>query len=318
MAARLLEGRPRPGADHRSRFGFRPAGLALAFVGTAAAVVLLVGGIAAGNLAGREGEATTVAQLLAWLFGLSATAFSIEKVGIAVILVGILVRLWLRVESVKAALPSLTPRVEPRPVAAGTMETPYGTVRVSASPPPPLFIHRMARTLWLPMLVMGAMAVAAGFVVSLVQASRVASDPALARSLSAWVQGLQFLGEGMLLGGISFLLGTILHGLRVGGGEVQASVGVPVLTLRVPTTAKLFIALMMLGTMVAIFQFIVYVVVATFEGARTVASFFAWLAPVREAGLGILLSGIVLALTTIARVLGFQFWRLGQIITAGR
>jgi len=162
------------------------------------------------------------------------------------------------------------------------------------------------------MAAMGAMVVAAGFIVSLVQSARTGSDPSLARSLSAWVQGLQFLGEAMLLGGISFVLGTILHGLRSGGGEVQASVGVPVVTLRVPTTAKLFVGFMMLGMMVSVFQFIAYVIVATFDDAQRVASAF------REAGLGLLLSGIVLALATIARVLGFQFWRLGQIITTGR
>lgn len=316
--AGLLEARPRPGADPRSRSGFRVVGLTIAIVGLAAAVVVLINAIAAGILAGREGEGTRVAGLLAWQFGLATTAFSAEKVGIAVILVGILVRLWIRVERTKAALPALMPSAEARPVPAGPPSTPYGAATVTSSPPGPLFIHRVARALWLPMLVMGAMAVGGGFVVSLVQASRTGTDPSLARSLSAWVQGLQFLGEGMLLGGISFLLGTILHGLRSGGGEVQAAVGVPVVTLRVPTTAKLFVALMMLGVMVEVFQFVAYAVVATFEDASRVASAFAWLGPVREAGLGVLLSGITLALATIARVLGFQFWRLGQIVTAGR
>ncbi len=45
--------------------------------------------------------------------------------------------------------------------------------------------------------------------------------PQLAVSQRAWVQGLQFLGEGFALAGISFLLARILAALRSGGGEVQ-------------------------------------------------------------------------------------------------
>jgi hypothetical protein len=39
---------------------------------------------------------------------------------------------------------------------------------------------------------------------------------------------------------------------------------------------------------------------------------------VRELALGLILSGIVLALYTIGTVLGFQFDRLRQIVTTGR
>ena len=38
----------------------------------------------------------------------------------------------------------------------------------------------------------------------------------------------------------------------------------------------------------------------------------------REAGLGLLLSGIVLALAAIGTVLGFQFQRIRELITDGR
>jgi len=200
----------------------------------------------------------------------------------------------------------------------GETPTPYGGAVVSVAAPRPLFIHRMTRTMWAPMLAMGAMGVLAGFILSLVQTDSIVSDPALARSQQAWVQGLQFLGEGLLLSGISFLLGTILGSLRKGGGEVQESVGVAVKTLVMPTTAKAFVGLMMLGLMVEIFQFIAYVVVATFDDPARVTSYFTWLGPVREAGLGILLSGIVLALAAIAKALGFQFWRLTEIVSRGR
>jgi hypothetical protein len=288
-------------------------------VGVALVAATLVNAIAAGVLAGRTGEETTVARLLAWSFGLTTAAFGPLKFGIAVILVGILVRLWLRVDSVKESLPFLKPAGDVDVVPeTGPVATPYGKATASVTAPKPLLIHRMAKAMWAPMLAMGVMALLAGFVLSLIQTDNIGTDAALATSQSAWVQGLQFLGEGFLLSGISFLLGTILGSLRKGGGEVQESVGVGVKTLDMPLTAKLFVGLMALGLMVEVFQFVAYAVVATFDDPARIATYFTWLGPVREAGMGVLLSGIVLALATIAKALGFQFWRLTEIVRTGR
>jgi hypothetical protein len=319
MSARLLEARPSLGTDNRSRSRARTIGLTLGFAGVALATGTLVNAIAAGVLAGRTGEETTIARLLAWSFGLTVTAFGTLKFGIAVILVGILVRLWLRVDAVKDSLPFLKPAggVDGAP-EIGVVQTPYGKATGSAAAPKPLLIHRVATAMWAPMLAMGVMALLAGFVLSLIQTGNIGTDAALATSQSAWVQGLQFLGEGFLLAGISFLLGTILGSLRKGGGEVQETVGVGVKTLDMPLTAKVFVGLMALGLMVEIFQFVAYAVVATFDDPARVTTYFTWLGPVREAGLGILLSGIVLALATIAKALGFQFWRLTEIVRTGR
>jgi len=318
--ARTLTLRPAPSTDYAARSKFRTAGLLLAVVGLMAAVVVLIAGLVSGGLADRASKAGTVARIGAWTFGLTPLAFATVKVAIAVILSGILVRIWTRVESVKSALPALTPRSadDAEPVKAGPIKSPYGAATVSAKAPAPPLIHRIAKALWAPMLAMGAMAVPAGFVISLVQTEKAVTDPALATQLSAWVQGLQFLGEGFLLSGISFLLGTILYALRSGGGEVQGSLGAPVKTLNMPVTAKLFVALMAIGMMVEMPQFVVYLVTTTFSNPTTISSYFAWLGPVREAGLGLLLSGIVLALATIARALGFQFWRIKELIAQGR
>jgi hypothetical protein len=38
----------------------------------------------------------------------------------------------------------------------------------------------------------------------------------------------------------------------------------------------------------------------------------------RELGLGLMLAGITLALATIANVLGFQFWRIRDIVKTGK
>ena len=306
------------GVDYRAPSPHRKAGLLIAGFGVLVASVVLVAGIAAGNLT-QDGDATGAAQVLSWSFGLNAVALSTIKVGIAVILIGVLVRLFFRAQSIRAALPALkSPAPQDQPVPSGTVITPYGKVTITSGPPQPLLIHRMAQALWAPMLVMGAMAVLAGFVLSLVQAGNVATEPALATSQSSWVQGLLFLGEAMILAGISFLLGSILAGIRSAGGQVQAELGLPVKTLEMPTTAKIFIGLMMVGMLVAIFQFIAYIVVAQQSDPVTVAANFAWLGLLREVGLGLLLSGVVLALATIATALGLQFTRIVEIIKTGR
>ena len=154
---------------------------------------------------------------------------------------------------------------------------------------------------------MGYMAILVGLVVSFVWAG----DPASV-ALASWTQGLQFLGEGILLAGISFLLGTILASLREGGGEVQAALGLTVKTLNMPKTAKVSVGFMALGVMVSMLQF------ALSRGRPTVdnaAAWFAWLGPLREVGLGLILSGVVMALVTIGDVLGFHFERIKEIVT---
>lgn len=306
------------GGDHRSRSGYRTAGFVIAVLGLMLAAVSFIANIVLGDFVGEAGRELTLGRGLAWSFGLNTLAFAVIKVAIATVLAGILVRLWFRVESVKAALPALRGRRgEASTLSPGEIETDYGKATVSDAEPKPLFIHRMARTMWAPSLLMGGMLVAVGFVLSLMQAGQVASDPALASDLGAWTQGVQFLGEGFLLSGIAFLLGTILGSLRSGGGEVQESLGLRVKTLRMPVTAKVFVGLMMIGLMVEVAQFTGYLVLTTVDNPQSAASIAAWLGPFREAGLGLILSGIVLALATIARVLGFQFSRIREIVAKG-
>ena len=138
------------------------------------------------------------------------------------------------------------------------------------------------------------------------------------RQAAAFTQGVEFLGEALLLSGIAFLLGTILAGLREGGGEVQSSLGLPVTTLKMPGTAKAFVALMMMGMMAGIAQFVLYLGQLTnADDAASFSSWANWLGPFRELALGLILAGIVLALVTIGNVLSFQFDRIKSIISAG-
>jgi hypothetical protein len=310
--------RPNAGSEVRAPSRHRTIGLSLAAVGLAFAAVSLVNSLVAGDLARQGASADEVGSLGAWSFGLTTAAFGTVKLAIGLILLGIVRHIWVRVESVKAALPALIRSRTTDAAALGAFDSDFGPATATATAPKQLLIHRLAGLMWAPMLAMGVMLVYAGLLLSFAAAGNVAVDPALASSQQAWVQGVQFLGEGLLLSGISFLLGTILGAIRSGGGEVQESLGLTVKTLRMPVTAKLFIGLMMVGLMVEIAQFIGYAYIATVPETADYATFSTFLGPLREFGLGALLSGIVLALATIAKALSFQFARITQIITSGR
>jgi hypothetical protein len=299
--------RPPPDADPTRKLRIRNVAIAVGLTGlTAVAVALVVNVLVATGDAGADN--------LLWTFGVSVAGFGTLKLAIALVLTGIVVRLWMRVDAVKAALPELKADAGPREaVSYGDIDTPFGRATLTEKAPGLLPPQAMARIMWKPMLLMGPMLVAAGLVLSLVNTG--ADDPDTRQALSAWTQGTQFLGEAMLLAAISFLLGTILAGLREGGGEVQESLGLAVKTLRMPASAKAFLALMAMGLMLGVAQLVLYGIAAYVDDPAT---WFAWLGPLRELSLGILLSGIVLALFTIGTVLGFQHWRIRQIIETGR
>ena len=296
--------RPAAGADYSAASKWRTRGISLAMLGLVITVIAFFGNLAAVGQSGADQAST-----LAWTFGVTTTGFALIKTAIAVVLWGIILKLWLRADSIKAVLPSLVGTPGADSTSLGDIDTPYGKVAVTDEAPGPLPIHKMAKKLFRPMVAMGLMAVMVGLIVSFVAAGSVPNTAAL-----AWMQGLQFLGEGMLLSGIAFLLGTILWAIRTAGGEVQESLGVKIYTPKMPGMAKAFVALMMLGLMVSIAQFIGYIVVA---GSSDPASAFAWLGPFREVGLGLILAGIALALVAIGNVLGFQFWRIQNLIKNG-
>lgn len=274
---------------------------------------------AIGNFVASDGVTATdtYAETLAWTFGLSILSFGIVKIGIAVILMGIIGRISHRVDSLKEALPRLRGSSDTPAVTSGDLKTQWGAATVTANPPGPLPIHRMAKLMWRPMLLMGAMALVTGFIGSLVWAGETAGTES-ARQAAAFSQGVEFLGEALLLSGIAFLLGTIMADLRAGGGSVQQSLGLPVTTLKMPATAKAFVMLMMAGLMVGIAQFVLYLgLIGNADDPASFAAWSNWLGPFRELSLGLILAGIVLALVTIGNVLAFQFSRVNSIIRAG-
>lgn len=304
--ATIMQTRVRPSSkdDYRAPSRPRVIGLVIATIGLIATSVAFIANLVA------LGDESVRTATLAWSFGLTTLGFGTVKLGIGVILWGILMKLWLRADAVRDLLSKLVDVAPASSRSPSQIRTEYGPATVTEAPPEELSIHRMAKAMWRPMLAMGIMAVTIGFVISLSWAqtgSLVAST---------WTQGLQFLGEGMLLAGVSFLLGTILWAIRTGGGEVQQGLGVAVKTLKMPTTAKVFVVLMMMGLMVSVAQFVGYLIVAA--GSVDAAAWLAFLGPLRELGLGLLLAGIAMALVTIGNVLRFQFDRVIEIIKTGK
>ncbi len=314
--------RPPMAADFLAKATHARIGIVLAAIGIMVAMVSFIRStVNAANIADDGAGGTTVAAYNAWTFGISTAGLAFAKLGIALILWGIVRRLWIRVESTKVGLAKLVPYVDGKGDPAGLSGTnPYLSVTVTRTAPDAYPIHKMAFKLWSPMLVMGAMLVTAGVVFSLIEAAAGADgNTADFLTYSALAQGTEFFGEALLLAGISLLLGSILGSLRQGGGEVQESLGLAVKTPIMPGTAKLFVALMAIGLMGAMLQFVLYLFVAGEDNPATISAWFAWLGPLREASLGLMLSGIVLALATIGtKVLPFQFLRIQEMIRNGK
>ncbi len=254
-------------------------------------------------------DPTGAAEAGAVADGLGVFGIGAIQIGIAIVLVGIIVRLWGRVDAIVDSIAGLRQRAAGQP----------GDYFVAADgpaqydPPGLLPIHKMASRLWAPMLAMGVAALSTGLVLQLVRASKTAGTETF-RELAAWGGGTIFLGEVLILSGISFLLGTVLAALREGGTRVQRAGGINIATLPFPATARAFVALMMTGMMAGLTQFALSIVVAA--KADTPASFMSWsvwLIPFRNVAVGLLLAGIVLALVTIADVLRFQSSRLRAV-----
>ena len=223
--------------------------------------------------------------------------------------------------------------------AIETIRTRFGPAVVTPAGTGQGMIHKMANWMWLPMILMGVMAIATSIGLGIAQAN-VGSDlgeqftalrKANFETVKPLTAGFLFLGEALLLSGIAFLLGTILGALRWGGGEVQESVGKPVKTLKMPLSAKVFLALMMMGLVAELVAFGTLVFVAGqahsawigatgIDTAGNVAAlnrataYAAWANPLREVALATILTSIVFALYTISNVLGFQFSRIRELI----
>jgi hypothetical protein len=253
--------RPQATADFLAKSTPARIGLVLAILGFMLAMVPFIGSAFNANLvADATPDEGSIAANGIWTFGLATASFGMIKLGIALILFGVVRRIWIRVESVKAGLAKLVPAAENKnAIDSARITTPFGVANVTATAPKPLGIHRMAYKMWAPMAVMGIMILGIGLIFSIIAAVNAGDNDFVDfRTFAALGQGTEFLGEALLLSGIAFLLGSVMGSLRQGGGELQESLGVAVKTPAMPVTAKLFVALMMIGLMLGMLQFVLY------------------------------------------------------------
>ncbi len=220
-------------------------------------------------------------------------------------------------------------------------------------------MQSMAEKMWIPFTAMGLMIVIVAFILGIVisgmesdyysnskevrdaavQGSDIAVDRGTIEAMKQWVPGFKFFGLGLMLGGITFLLATILGNLRLAGGRVQRALGVDQVVIKKPMIANIFPMLMMMGVMVMLAAFIISIVLATIAGdywdnsiatvlnpatpggqgddlladIGTIKSINAWLTPFKFLGMALLFSGIALALLTIVKVLRFQASRFVEV-----
>ncbi len=219
-------------------------------------------------------------------------------------------------------------------------------------------MQSMAGNMWAPFLIMGFMIVAIAFIIGIINSSiaadyfafskttreaagtgvNLATQKAFIESTKIWMPALKFLGVGMLLGGITFLLATILGTLRVGGAGVQQALGIEVRMPKPPMTARLFPMFMMMGMMLLIAALIISIPTAIIaygywnhsianelnpavEGSEllrqlgTINAIKLWLTPFKFVGMATLFTGIGLALATIVQVLRWQSNRLWNALS---
>lgn len=178
----------------------------------------------------------------------------------------------------------------------------------------------LGRRLWLPMLAMSVMAFAVGFVLAVVRASEISENglTGTAASLQHVTAGFMFLGFASVFAALSFAIARILGELRAGGGEVQETVGDEVQTLKMPATAKIFMAGMMVAMMLILIPVALHFVFAA-DVTNSVASLetseerFIVLEGVRRLGVAVYLTSIAFGLATIVTVLRFQAIRIREL-----
>lgn len=206
-------------------------------------------------------------------------------------------------------------------------------------------VQSMARTMQLPMLAMGLMAVLGGLVSGIVagvnlgdffSSSGTLTDLGTAEAAIQVTGGVLFLGMGLILAGITMTLVNVVRDLRDAGRDVQRSLGAPPLQLEKPLSGKLTPPLMMMGVMIEVLALILGLVAASTIGgvdpaaiadpsiasARDLADIGfvravnAWLPGLRLFGLATILGSIVLTLTTIRSAIGFQADRIRELATS--
>ena len=180
--------------------------------------------------------------------------------------------------------------------------------------------QRIGRLLWFPMFLMALMFFGAGMVLGIVRADEISAGGAADTivTLQHVQAGVMFLGFASVFAAISFAIARILGQFRAGGGDVQAAARRTVQTLKMPGSAKFFLALMMVAmATIVVASVLHFVFAADIENTPTsladAEDRFIVLEGVRRMGVAVFLFGILLGLATIIRVLRFQAVRMRRL-----
>ena len=193
-------------------------------------------------------------------------------------------------------------------------------------------MQAMTTIMWRPMAMMGILILVSGAIIAGVNSFNVdeffglgepdVDSQASFQSIQTWLPGYQFFGMGLIFAAITMVVASILGRLRILGGTVQTSLEAKIVWPPFPMAARLFPMLMLLGLMVFMAQLGISAWLATeaADAARGDASAALhvtqtadWLQGMRFAGVGIMLTGIALALFTITIVMTFMADRIREI-----
>ena len=187
--------------------------------------------------------------------------------------------------------------------------------------------QRIGRALWLPMWLTAFGFFTVGFVIGVIRADEIADGGGAdtIAQLQHVGAGFQFLGFAALFAAISFAIAKILGEFRKGGGEVQEATGRVVQTLKMPLTAKLFLATMamamaMMAIVIASILHFIFAadIDATAASLEDSEQRFLVLEGIRRGGIAVYLIAFLLGLATIIQVLRFQAVRIRQLVDESR
>ena len=200
-----------------------------------------------------------------------------------------------------------------------TTTTPRLAINTTTKSPGYALPHKMGRALWAPMWIMSLMAFTVGFILAIARSS-IVSDfggaDAGAQRLNHLVPAFMFIGFLAVFAAVSFAIARILGAFRKGGGDVQETAGTQVETLKMPVTARLFMAMMMMGMMLIAVMVVLHFVAAGNVGTWSAETLEAWaisLEGFRRLGVALYLFGIALGLGTIITVLHYQSGRIRHL-----
>lgn len=194
------------------------------------------------------------------------------------------------------------------------------TTETTKRAPDRLLPQKAGKLLWKPMFAMAFMGFAVGSVLGIAQANLIASggDPLQVAALGQYIPAAMFLGFASVFAAISFAIAKILGEFRVGGGSIQEAAHSDVITLKMPGTAKAFIAVMGAAMMLVLTAVILHVAAGVSiagggVATATTAQWTIWLEAARRFGVTLYLLSITLGLVTIARVIRFQTFRMREV-----